>query len=155
MVSTLKVTKIQIPNSDSDVISLDASSGNITIPKNVTFSDTVTLEGSNNTAVLHKSLAKVIANITLSGSSNSDAALNVSSVSDGGTGLNTLNITNAFSGTKAAVPNMTNHDDSYNRGTAVDDTGTSAFILRIFQASSGSLSDTQTDQAVTIHGDLA
>ena len=69
--------------------------------------------------------------------------------------MNTLNITNAFSGTKAAVPNMTNHDDSYNRGTAVDDTGTSAFILRIFQASSGSLSDTQTDQAVTIHGDLA
>ena len=41
MVSTLKVTKIQIPNSDSDVISLDASSGNITIPKNVTFSGTV------------------------------------------------------------------------------------------------------------------
>ena len=33
MVSTLKVNKIQIPNSDSDVISLDASSGNITIPK--------------------------------------------------------------------------------------------------------------------------
>ena len=110
--------------------------------------------GSANTN-LKQGLAKVVANITLSGSSNSDAALNVSSVSDGGTGLNTLNITNAFSGAKAAVPNMTNHDDSYNRGTAVDDTGTSAFILRIFQASSGSLSDTQTDQAVTIHGDLA
>lgn len=46
MVSTLKVNKIQIPNSDSDVISLDASSGNITIPKNVTFSGTVT--GDNN-----------------------------------------------------------------------------------------------------------
>ena len=42
MVSTLKVTKIQIPNSDSDVISLDASSGNITVPKPVTFSGTVT-----------------------------------------------------------------------------------------------------------------
>ena len=35
MVSTLKVTKIQIPNSDSDVISLDASSGNITFNKTV------------------------------------------------------------------------------------------------------------------------
>ena len=111
-------------------------------------------EGSTTTN-LQQGLAKVVANISLSGSSNSDAALNVSSVSDGGTGLNTLNITNAFTGAKAAVPNMTNHDDSYNRGTAVDDTGTSAFILRIFQASSGSLSDTQTDQAVTIHGDLA
>ena len=42
MVSTLKVTKIQIPNSDSDVISLDANSGNITVPKPVTFSGTVT-----------------------------------------------------------------------------------------------------------------
>ena len=100
-------------------------------------------------------MAKVTANVTLSGSSNSDAALNVSSVSDGGTGLNTLNVTNAFSAVKAAVPNMTNHDNSYNRGTAVDDTGTSAFILRIFQSSSGSLSDADTDQAVAIHGDLA
>ena len=33
MVSTLKVTKIQIPNSDSDVISLDPSDGNVTINK--------------------------------------------------------------------------------------------------------------------------
>lgn len=46
MVSTLKVTKIQIPNSDSDVISLDASTGNITIPKNVTFSGTSTFSGT-------------------------------------------------------------------------------------------------------------
>ena len=46
MVSTLKVNKIQIPNSDSDVISLDATSGNITIPKNVTFSGSVTGAGS-------------------------------------------------------------------------------------------------------------
>ena len=42
MVSTLKLTKIQIPNSDSDVISLDASSGNITVPKPISFSGTVT-----------------------------------------------------------------------------------------------------------------
>jgi hypothetical protein len=48
MVSTLKVNKIQIPNSDSDVISLDASSGNITIPKNVTFSGTVTGDNNDN-----------------------------------------------------------------------------------------------------------
>ena len=42
MVSTLKLTKIQVPNSDSDVISLDASSGNITVPKPISFSGTVT-----------------------------------------------------------------------------------------------------------------
>jgi len=40
MVSTLKVNKIQIPNSDSDVITLDASSGNITFNKAVTSSVT-------------------------------------------------------------------------------------------------------------------
>jgi len=36
VVSTLKVNKIQIPNSDSDVISLDASTGNIAFNKPVT-----------------------------------------------------------------------------------------------------------------------
>ena len=45
MVSTLKVNKIQIPNSDSDVISLDTSSGNITIPKPITFSNTLSGTG--------------------------------------------------------------------------------------------------------------
>ena len=120
--------------------------------------DTLTDASSNNSTAISsiaKVIAKTTANITLSGSSNSDAALNVSSVSDGGTGLNTLNVTSAFSAAKASVPSITNHDNSYNRGTAVDDTGTSAFILRIFQSSSGSLSDSDTDQAVTIHGDLA
>ena len=36
MVSTLKVNKIQIPNSDSDIISLDATTGNIAFNKPVT-----------------------------------------------------------------------------------------------------------------------
>ena len=45
MVSTLKVTKIQTPNSDSDVISLDASSGNITVPKPISFGGTVSGSG--------------------------------------------------------------------------------------------------------------
>ena len=45
MVSTLKVNKIQIPNSDSDVISLDTNSGNITIPKPITFSNTLSGTG--------------------------------------------------------------------------------------------------------------
>ena len=35
MVSTLKVNKIQIPNSDSDVMSLDSTTGNITFHKTV------------------------------------------------------------------------------------------------------------------------
>ena len=50
MVSTLKLTKIQIPNSDSDVISLDASTGNITLNKTLGgTSVTVQGEGTNTT----------------------------------------------------------------------------------------------------------
>ena len=115
---------------------------------------TITLENSE-TQILQKGLAKVTANITLGGSANAASSLNVSSVADGGTGLNTLTVSNPFSNVKSAVPHMTNHDNSFNRGTAVDDTGTTDFILRIFQSSSGSLSDSDTDHAVTIHGDLA
>jgi len=160
VVSTLKVNKIQIPNSDSDVISLDASSGNITIPKNVTFSDTVTLEsitleGSNNTAILRKSLVKVTGHLTLAGVSDADASLNISSVADGGTGKNTITVTNAFSSATAAVGNISNHDNSYNRGTGIRDASASQFETFMFQASSGSLSDDDTDHSVTIHGDLA
>ena len=39
MVSTLKVNKIQIPNSDSDVMSLDATTGNVTFHKTVSGGD--------------------------------------------------------------------------------------------------------------------
>ena len=53
MVSTLKVTKIQIPNSDSDVISLDASTGNITVPKPVTFSNTLSGTGMDLVATIN------------------------------------------------------------------------------------------------------
>ena len=115
---------------------------------------TITLENSES-QILQKGLAKLVANCTLGGALNDASSLNVSSLADGGTGLNTLNATNAFSATKAAVPNMTNHDSSYARSTAVDDTSTSAFVTRIFQSDNGSLTDSDTDHAVVIHGDLA
>ena len=49
MASILKVDKIRVTGNDSDTMSFDGS-GNITIPKNVTFSGTVA--GDNNTMVL-------------------------------------------------------------------------------------------------------
>ena len=71
MVSTLKVNKIQIPNSDSDIISLDASSGNITIPKNVTFSGTVTGDNNDNGMVLLQttSISDAVASVTIGSTS--------------------------------------------------------------------------------------
>jgi len=115
---------------------------------------TITLENSE-TQILQKGLAKVTAHLTLGGASDSDAALNVSSVADGGTGKNTLTVTNPFTSATAAVGNISNHDDSYNRGTGIRDASASEFETFMFQASSGSLSDSDTDHAVTIHGDLA
>ena len=115
---------------------------------------TITLENSES-QILQKGLAKVTAHLTLAGVSNADAALNVSSVADGGTGKNTLSVTNAFTSATAAVGNISNHDDSYNRGTGIRDASASQFETFMFTASSGSLSDNDTDHSVTIHGDLA
>ena len=115
---------------------------------------TITLENSES-QILQKGLAKVTAHLTLAGASDSDAALNVSSVADGGTGKNTLTVTNPFTSVTAAVGNISNHDDSYNRGTGIRDASASEFETFMFQASSGSLSDSDTDHSVTIHGDLA
>ena len=115
---------------------------------------TIQSEGSPTTN-LQKGLAKVTAHLTLAGASDSDAALNVSSVTDGSTGKNTLAVTNAFSSATAAVGNISNHDDSYNRGTGIRDASASQFETFMFTASSGSLSDSDTDHSVTIHGDLA
>ena len=122
---------------------------------NVKVGSTSTFIGGSATLNLVKGVAKVTATITLSGSVNAASSLNVSSGTDGSTGLNTLSVTSPFSNVKSAVPHMTNHDSSFNRGTAVDDTGTTDFILRMFACSTGALGDSDTDAAVTIHGDLA
>jgi len=111
--------------------------------------------GTSPVSFTKQQAAKLVANCTLGGALNTASSLNVSSLADGGTGLNTVNASNAFSAAKAAVPNLTNHDGSYNRGVAVDDASASAFITRTFTSSSGSLSDSDTDTALAIHGDLA
>ena len=122
--------------------------------KSTAGSITIQSEGSPTTN-LQKGLAKVTAHLTLAGASDSDAALNVSSVTDGSTGKNTLAVTSVFSSATAAVGNISNHDDSYNRGTGIRDASASQFETFMFQASSGSLSDDDTDHSVAIHGDLA
>ena len=146
--STIVGTNIEVTNIkyDSDTTSMIISN---------TGAVTVTLEGSSNTATLHKSLAKVTGHLTLAGVSDADASLNISSVADGSTGKNTISVTNAFSSATAAVGNISNHDDSYNRGTGIRDASASQFETFMFQASSGSLSDDDTDHSVAIFGDLA
>ena len=115
---------------------------------------TITLENSES-QILQQGLAKVTAHLTLGGASDSDAALNVSSVADGGTGINTLSVTNAFTSVTSAVGNISNQDDSYNRDGSIRDASASQFETKMYVSSSGSLSDDDTDHSVTIHGDLA
>ena len=112
-------------------------------------------EKSINTSYLLNGVAKATVSATLSGTiANSDSSLNISSIADGSTGLNTITVSSPFSAPKAAVPQMTNHDGLYARGGAVDDASASSFIVRMHQ-SGGGLSDDNTDHAITIHGDLA
>ena len=100
MVSTLKLTKIQIPNSDSDVISLDASTGNITLNKN-SGGTSITVQGEGTaTTNLQQGLCKARGNIdgdlsTPDLHSGSDS-LNVSSITDVATGRYTVTMTNNF-----------------------------------------------------------
>ena len=92
MVSTLKLTKIQIPNSDSDVISLDASTGNITLNKNLG-GTSITVQGEGTaTTNLQQGLAKAWLQAT-GGAALSDS-LNIASSTDDGTGTYSYTLTN-------------------------------------------------------------
>ena len=59
--------------------------------------DTIaTKNGTSPVSFTKQQAAKLVAGCTLAGSLNSASSLNVSSLADGGTGLNTVNATNAF-----------------------------------------------------------
>ena len=111
--------------------------------------------GTSPVSFTKQQAAKLVAGCTLAGSLNAASSLNVSSLADGGTGLNTVNATNAFSAAKAAVPSATIHDALYSRAINIDDTSSSAFITRVFTSDGGALTDDNVDSAVVIHGDLA
>ena len=88
MVSTLKLTNIQIPNSDSDVLSFNSSTGIMTFHKEIKG------EGTNTTN-LQQGLNKVW--FTLGMDAVQDDSFNCSSVDDDGTGDFGIHFTNAFS----------------------------------------------------------
>lgn len=102
MVSTLKLTKIQIPNSDSDVISLDASTGNITLNKNLG-GTSITVQGENtNTTNLQQGLNKVWLQYD-QGTTAIQDSFNVSSITDNATGRATPTYTNNMNSTSYAI----------------------------------------------------
>ena len=155
MVSTLKLTKIQIPNSDSDVISLDASTGNITLNKNLG-GTSITIQGENtNTTNLQQGLAKAWANYHAPDPANIRDDFNITSLTDNGTGYFTLTLTNSMNNNdySRVAAGGENADTGGNRVVGLRLPSTGSFNLATFNTA-GSASDVQ-DTCVAIFGDLA
>ena len=116
---------------------------------------TITAENNSDTYTLQQTVAKVTGNIQEDGSSNSAVSVNISSVTDGSTGLNTIAVTNVFSAALAVAALASNHDNSYNRAIAVDDSSASSFITKGFRCSVGDLTDDTIAHSIAFFGDLA
>ena len=157
MVSTLKVNKIQIPNSDSDVISLDASTGNITLNKTLG-GTSVTIQGEGTaTTNLQQGLAKAWINMDGAGTFNeSGDTFNMSATTDHGTGDYTARITN----------DMSNALYSYTFGDYVSNNNSpqlsasagnepAAGSIRVQCVKTGNNVVDANQACITIHGDLA
>ena len=153
MVSTLKLTKIQIPNSDSDVISLDASTGNITLNKNLG-GTSITVQGEGTaTTNLQQGLAKHWCQFVQSSATVTDS-LNQSSMIDHGTGDTTWNFTNPMSNDDYSSQ-MTCNSGSWYVTSAYNDAQKTAAKDRCYTMK---LNQTVADAStvfVTTHGDLA
>ena len=149
MVSTLKLTKIQIPNSDSDVLSFNSSTGIMTFHKDIKG------EGTNTTN-LQQGLAKAFSSINGASTAATRGTFNMSSLNDTGTGQYTITITNPMANT-----NYTGHISSGDHDDTADSftrqfihTFNTANISVFIAQTAGSYYDT-TYIGCTIHGDLA
>jgi len=149
VVSTLKLTKIQIPNSDSDVLSFNSSTGIMTFHKDIKG------EGTNTTN-LQQGLAKAFSSINGASTAATRGTFNMSSLNDTGTGQYTITITNPMANT-----NYTGHFSSGDHDDTADSftrqfihTLNTANISVFIAQTAGSYYDT-TYIGCTIHGDLA
>jgi len=162
VVSTLKLTKIQIPNSDSDVISLDASTGNITLNKTLG-GTSVTIQGEGtNTTNLQQGLSKWWCSVTQSSNSVNDS-FNVSGTTDTGTGRTQYGYTNNMSNTGYCVVSTSRDGGGYNDVMNVNSCTDSTFSssqMELFHQNantdgSGNPNDTNGPLWAVAHGDLA
>ena len=115
MVSTLKLTKIQIPNSDSDVLSFNSSTGVMTFHKDIKGEGTATTN-------LQQGLCKVWADYPGAATSITDS-FNVASITDTTTGVSTINFTNSM---RAIAYSCTNGNQLAASG------GTGIFYANVF-----------------------
>jgi len=161
VVSTLKLTKIQIPNSDSDVISLDASTGNITLNKNLG-GTSITVQGEGTaTTNLQQGLAKFFFNLNAETFALTSNTFNITSATDSGVGNHSTAITNAMSDGLYPVAGLAGdpaqqlfhvHIQSLSAKTA----STFAFyVYYVSNTSGGGNVDDAEYIYVNAHGDLA
>ena len=104
MVSTLKLTKIQIPNSDSDVLSFNSSTGIMTFHKDIKG------EGTNTTN-LQQGLCKGWCDYGTTGTAAISDSFNASGLTDHDTGTTTIANTTNMGNTNYVINGMT---DTYN-----------------------------------------
>ena len=156
MVSTLKLTKIQIPNSDSDVISLDASTGNITLNKNLG-GTSITVQGEGTaTTNLQQGLCKTRGNIdgdagTAVLHSGSDT-LNVGGITDVATGRYTVTMTNNFANAFYQQANHAGYRDDANGQDYGMTLGTYAYASKTTSENPLAMTYTNGSQYEADHG---
>ena len=111
MVSTLKLTNIQIPNSDSDVLSFNSSTGIMTFHKEIKG------EGSANTN-LQQGLCKTRGNIDGDAGTavlhSASESLNVGGITDVAQGRYTVTMTNNFANAFYQQANHAGYRDDAN-----------------------------------------
>ena len=146
MVSTLKLTKIQIPNSDSDVLSFNSSTGIMTFHKDIKGENTATTN-------LQQGLAK--AWIKFSGSAASiHGSFNISSLTDNGTGDYSPNFTNNMNTSNNFAATTAGQDTNTRTNVHFSFEGQSASDINIEYYEGGSKADCVRVASI-ITGDLA
>ena len=105
MVSTLKLTKIQIPNSDSDVLSFNSSTGIMTFHKDIKGEGTATTN-------LQQGLNKVWINLNGTSTISTNDSFNVSGTTDNGTGDYTITIANDMNNNSYVIGSHTQRNAS-------------------------------------------
>lgn len=155
MVSTLKLTKIQIPNSDSDVLSFNSSTGIMTFHKDIKG------EGTNTTN-LQQGLAKYWVNYNGQSTVSVRDSFNHASLTDRGTGDYTLGFTNnfasndycpQFAGLRGATDENYDAHPSFISGS--EDTALTTSTLLTSTCYNNSTQADMLQNYVTIDGDLA
>ena len=155
MVSTLKLTKIQIPNSDSDVLSFNSSTGIMTFHKDIKG------EGTNTTN-LQQGLSKYWVNYNGQSTVSVRDSFNHASLTDRGTGDYTLGFTNnfasndycpQFAGLRGATDDNYDAHPSFISGS--EDTALTTSTLLTSTCYNNSTQADMLQNYVNIDGDLA